>query len=137
MQYTKTKLIIESRYEKYISENTNDTNDTNDTKELKKYDKLDKKEYYRLFIINENNKLITEDVLNNVFKKYKLNHKVKNLINFQQVFITEAYLEVNILNNDFLRKIKDAECSKNPEKALPLIKHIPVIINETNRKVIQ
>jgi ribonuclease-3 len=56
---------------------------------------------------------------------------------FQQAFITEGYLESNLLNTDYLRQIKDATCSEDPNNALPLIKHIPILLKENKRKVIK
>ena len=122
----KTKLIIEGRYEVYSSNLHN-----------KKKAMLSKTEFYRMHIINEKNCLISENILNDIFKKYGLNHKVQNLELFQQAFITESYLESNLLNIDYLRKIKDSEPITNTENVLPLITHIPIVIKEKKRYVIK
>ena len=130
MNSNKSKLIIEARYEEYIGNIGNIGNKG-------KGGKMTKAEFYRMHVLNEKNCLITEDVLNNIFKKYGLDHKVTNLELFQQAFITEAYLESNISNIDYLRKIKDGESIENPKLALPLITHIPIVIKEKKRHVIK
>jgi len=44
-------------------------------------------------ILNEKNKLITNDFINNLLKKYNCNHQVKNLDLFQLAMIHISYLE--------------------------------------------
>lgn len=141
----KSRLIIESRYEDYLTERKRSSKDPKEIyrkkikklRGLKKYDNLDKTEFYRLHILNEENCVITADTLNKIFQKYGLDHEVQNLHLFQKAFISEAYLESNILNNDYLIKIKDVPCVKNFKKGMPLIKHIPIVVKEKKRKVIK
>lgn len=100
-------LDIEARYEEF--------------KELNKRSKLSEKEFYRLHILNEKNKKITEKVLNDIFKKYGLKHKVKHLWRFQKAMIDNSYLESTIMDYSYLRRVRDCPRIKDPSKAIPLI----------------
>ena len=44
------------------------------------------------YILNEHNKYITVEVIEKIFKRYNIKHKVKNLINFQTAMIHKSYL---------------------------------------------
>ena len=42
---------------------------------------------FKKHILNEKNIYITEKFINKIFKRYKFNHKVKNLKNFQRAMV--------------------------------------------------
>lgn len=118
MNSRKSKLEIEERYDYYAES----------LKKKKKRDKtLSEREFYRLHILNEKNRKIDVNVINAVFKKYGLDHKVKNLAMFQKAFIHESYIEDNIMKNKYLRQIKDTPMISDPSMAIPLIDRVPVI----------
>lgn len=48
------------------------------------------------FILNETNKLIDEDFINNIFSKYGINHKIKDKKLFQLAFINSSYTKSKI-----------------------------------------
>ena len=39
--------------------------------------------HYVNYVLNERNKLINKEIIESILKEYGLEHKVKNLINFQ------------------------------------------------------
>lgn len=82
-------------------------------------------ENVELFILNEKNKYITEEYIENMLKNYEVNLKVNKLENFQKAVIHKSYL---IRNEEYYKANKtkntnkDLEPIKNPEKAIPLQK---------------
>lgn len=54
-----------------------------------------------IFILNNKNKQISEQQINNIFKKYKIDYKIKNLKLFQQALIHKSYTidNINIVEN--------------------------------------
>ena len=107
--YMTDKVIeIEEKYRDYC-ENNPDT-------------RLEKREYFRLHVLNEKNKLVDKKFINNIFKEYSLNHKVKNLSIYQEALVHDSYLEENLTNHKFIRQIKDTPMIRDASKAMPLIK---------------
>jgi ribonuclease-3 len=78
---------------------------------------------FRFHILNDKNKPINEDFLNNIFKKYGLKHKVKYLKNFQTAMIHVSYLNRTAITDKTAKILKDIPPIENPESALPLEKH--------------
>jgi dsRNA-specific ribonuclease len=58
-------------------------------------------------ILNENNKLITADFINKIFKKYGLNHKVQNLELFQLAMVHISYLNRSTVTDKTARMLRD------------------------------
>jgi dsRNA-specific ribonuclease len=62
---------------------------------------------YESHVLNENNKLIKATFINNIFKDYGLDHKVKNLENFQLAMIHKSYLKSVQINEKMMKLIKE------------------------------
>lgn len=62
---------------------------------------------FKNHIINENNKEITKEVIEKIFKKYKFSHKVKNLENFQLAMVHISYLNRTTITEKTARMLKD------------------------------
>lgn len=62
---------------------------------------------FKNHIINEKNKEITKEFIEKIFKKYKFNHKVKNLENFQLAMVHISYLNRNMITEKTARMLKD------------------------------
>lgn len=58
-------------------------------------------------ILNENNKPITADFINKIFKKYGLNHKVQNLELFQLAMVHVSYLNRSTVTDKTARMLRD------------------------------
>jgi dsRNA-specific ribonuclease len=82
---------------------------------------MDRREFYRLHVLNEKNKFINKKFINNIFKKYGLKHKVKNLDVYQEAFIHDSYLENSLDNIKFIRQIKDTTPIENKKDTMSLI----------------
>jgi dsRNA-specific ribonuclease len=74
------------------------------------------------YILNEYNKYITIEVIEKIFKRYDIKHKVKNLINFQTAMIHKSYLNSYIVNDKMLNILKELEPinKKLINKTIPL-----------------
>jgi len=76
-----------------------------------------------LYILNEKNKLITTNYIENILQKYGVNHKVKNLEPFQMAMVHISYL---IKSDDYWKAHrskntnKDLEPISDPSLAIPL-----------------
>ena len=68
-----------------------------------------------LFIINKNNKLITKQKINNIFKQFNINYKINNLSYFQEALTHISYcLNLNDEEyNKIINEIKNNEEFKN------------------------
>jgi ribonuclease-3 len=64
---------------------------------------------FKLYILNEKNKFITNIFLNSIFKKYNLNHTVKNLALFQTAMNHVAYKNNNSINEKTAKILKDVQ----------------------------
>lgn len=62
---------------------------------------------FKNHIVNEQNKEITREFIESVFKRYKFNHKVKNLENFQLAMVHISYLNRNTITEKTARMLKD------------------------------
>jgi ribonuclease-3 len=62
---------------------------------------------FKNHIINENNKEITQEIIEKIFKKYKFNHKVKKLENFQLAMVHISYLNRTTITEKTARMLKD------------------------------
>jgi dsRNA-specific ribonuclease len=58
-------------------------------------------------ILNENNKPITADFINKIFKKYGLNHRVQNLDLFQLAMIHVSYMNRSTVTEKTARMLRD------------------------------
>lgn len=68
-----------------------------------------------LFIINKNNKLITKEKINNIFKQFKINYKINDLKYFQQALIHISYC-LNLEEEEYekiINEIKNKDEFKN------------------------
>jgi len=73
-------------------------------------------------ILNEKNKYITEEFINNILQKYKIKHTIKNLQIFQLAFIHKSYMNKYIETDNNIKIIKDV-AKINPDliyKTMPL-----------------
>ena len=52
-----------------------------------------------IYILNNKNKYITESEINNIFKRYKIDYKIKKVDIFQQALIHKSYIISNISLN--------------------------------------
>jgi dsRNA-specific ribonuclease len=77
---------------------------------------------YVNYVLNERNKLINKEFIELVLKKYGLEHKVKNLENFQLAMIHKSYLKNIIINEKTIKLMKDIQPieKKYIKSALPL-----------------
>lgn len=73
-------------------------------------------------ILNENNIEITKEFIESIFNKYGLNHKVKNLENFQLAMIHISYLSRTTITEKTARMLKDVDPISDQmiEYAMPL-----------------
>jgi ribonuclease-3 len=80
--------------------------------------------YFRL--INENNKLITADFINNMFSSLNFDHKVVNLNTYQKAMTHSTYTRRALTDPKIIKSIKDVEpidkkfYEKNKGKIIPL-----------------
>ena len=56
-----------------------------------------------LYVLNENNKPITKDVIHNILKRYNVNYNIKNINLFQIALIHESYLKRDFKNDKSIR----------------------------------
>lgn len=88
--------------------------DNNEIDENMDHDKIE------LYILNENNKFITEKFINGIFKKYNIKYKVKNLDTFKRALTHTSYLKLNLLNDKHIKRhisyIKDNEVQPIKDK---------------------
>lgn len=77
---------------------------------------------FKNHIINENNVEITKKNIEDIFKKYKFSHKVKNLENFQLAMVHISYLNRTTITEKTARMLKDVIPIDNKVKhlAMPL-----------------
>jgi ribonuclease-3 len=75
---------------------------------------------FKKHILNEKNISITEKFINKIFKTYNLDHKVKNLENFQQSMIHVSYLDKDAINEKTAKMLLDIEPIENPDEAMEL-----------------
>jgi dsRNA-specific ribonuclease len=69
-------------------------------------------------ILNEKNVLITDKFVNNIFKKYGFNHKVKNYPNYLLSTIHISYLQKTILKDKTALLLKDISPISDQDKKL-------------------
>ena len=74
---------------------------------------VDKNTFVLWHVLNDKNQYVNKKFINNIFKTYGLNHKVKNLDKYQEAFIHDAYLIDNLSNYKYLRQIKDTPMIEN------------------------
>lgn len=60
-------------------------------------------------ILNEKNISITEEFINNIFKRFNFDHKVKNLKNYQTAMIHSSYLKNNVNDQKIIKLLKDVQ----------------------------
>lgn len=79
---------------------------------------------FTLYILNEKNKLITKKFLTDLFKKYGVDYKVKDLGLFQMAMTHKSYI-VRDFSNDrerekIMKQLKDVPPIDDPSFAIPL-----------------
>lgn len=71
---------------------------------------------FKNHIINEQNIPITKEFIDTLFKKYNLNHKIKNLDNFQLAMVHISYINRTTLTEKTAKLLKDvvpiSDCDK-------------------------
>jgi len=79
---------------------------------------------YKNHILNENNKYINENILNDIFEKFNFDHIVKNIENFRQAMVHVSYLELNAIteNTDTILKNTPPIDKSKKKLAIPLQK---------------
>jgi len=97
----------------------NDISDINDIKNMHMWFKDGD---FKNHIINEKNIPITKKFIESIFKKYDINHKVKNLDNFQLAMVHISYLTKTTIPEKTARLLKDVIpiSSKDKKYAMPL-----------------
>lgn len=77
---------------------------------------------YDKYILNENNKFITEKFIESTLKKYSINHKVININNFCLAFVHISYLKNQQLTDKFIKLLQELEPinEKLIKKTIPL-----------------
>lgn len=77
-----------------------------------------------LFILNENNKWITKQYIDDVLKKYNVDYKIKNTEQFKKAMVHTSYIEKSPeewLNNKSKKNTTiELEPIDDPKKAIPL-----------------
>lgn len=81
---------------------------------------MEKEDYFKLHVLNEKNKLVKKKFINDIFKKYNLKHKVKNLDTYQKAFIHDSYLNSSLTTAKYVRQLIDSNMIDDPKKALSL-----------------
>jgi len=76
----------------------------------------------KLLVLNEYNIYINKKIINDIFKKYKLRHRVINLEQYQLAMTHESYQEYTDITQKMNSLMKDAEPINDPDDALPLQK---------------
>lgn len=77
---------------------------------------------FKNHMINEKNIPITKQFIEGVFAKYKFNHKVKNLENFQLAMVHISYINRSSITEKTAKMLKDVVPinEENKKKAMPL-----------------
>lgn len=75
---------------------------------------------FTLHILNEKNKIITEDFINSLFKKFKIKHRVKNLEMYQRAMFHISYLKKNVLTDKTAKLLKDIPPIADSSGVMPL-----------------
>lgn len=77
---------------------------------------------YDKYILNETNKLITKQDIQNIFIQYNFNHNIQNLDNFQTAMIHKSYLKISQLNDRTIKTLKETDPidEKYIQKCIPL-----------------
>ena len=73
-----------------------------------------------LYILNEKNKLITEEIIINILQKYGFKYKPKNITNFQRAMIHKSYLHINSCTDKLLKNLKNVSKIEKEVLAIPL-----------------
>ena len=82
--------------------------------------KISEEKFYLLHILNEQNRWINDDFINNIFTEYGLDHKVETIEIYREALIHDSYLVENLMNQKYVRQIKDVEMIDNMADAIPL-----------------
>jgi dsRNA-specific ribonuclease len=93
---------------------------------LKSEKKEDSDQEILLYILNEKNKYITKSYIEKTLKKYGIEHKVKNLENFQTAMTHNSYMLRDLKQDRITKLIKEKDLEPIPKeyitKAIPLQK---------------
>lgn len=81
-------------------------------------------EQLELYVLNENNKPITKKFIETILKKYGIDHKIKNLEQFQIAMTHTSYLQRDFRNDRLAKLVREKDLVPIPEseknKAMPL-----------------
>lgn len=72
------------------------------------------------FVLNNVNKPITYDFINNIFAKYEVNHEVKDITLFQRAMVHTSYKKRSMYMEKTEKMIKEYKQTADPAKAMPL-----------------
>jgi len=77
---------------------------------------------YNTYLLNENNKYIEPEFINNLLKKYGINYKIKDIKIFQQAMTHSSYIFRDYANDKLIKMIKEKNIDpiKDPSQAIPL-----------------
>jgi len=75
---------------------------------------------FRKYILNENNKLITKEFIDDILKKYGVNAKIKNLDMFQTAMIHISYTNRTSVNDKVISLLREVKPIEDENLALPL-----------------
>lgn len=73
-----------------------------------------------LYILNEKNKLLDNEFILGVLKKYNIDYTVKNFCNFQRAMIHKSYLHKEVCTDKILKTLKDVNKIEDPNMAINL-----------------
>lgn len=81
-------------------------------------------EQLSLYVLNENNKLISKRVIDTILKKHGINHKIKNIDLFHIAMTHTSYLDRDLKNDRLAKLVREKDLTPIPESkiknALPL-----------------
>lgn len=70
------------------------------------------------YVLNEKNKYITKDFIDSIFEKYRINHRVKNLPNFQRAMVHSSYIIRDLKEERLAKIIKEKNLQKIPHNQI-------------------
>lgn len=74
----------------------------------------DEKVDYKLYVLNEKNKYVTNEFITNILKKYNIIYKPTDLSLFQKAMTHESYLKRDFRNDKIVKSIKEKNLQPCP-----------------------
>ena len=68
-----------------------------------------KDDNFKLHMLNEKNVKITKTFINDIFKKYDISHRVKNLENFQLAMVHISYVNKQTITEKTAKLLKNID----------------------------